>query len=316
MRAVENLVILGSGPAGLTAAIYAARAQLDPVLIHGPERGGQLMITTEVENFPGFPEGITGPELMERFQKQAERFRTRFREHLVHRVELGRQPFRLTLDTEEVVECQALIISTGASARWLGLESEAALRGAGVSACATCDGFFFQGKEVIVVGGGDTAIEDATFLTHYASKVYIVHRRDQLRASKFMQEKARANEKIDFIWDSVVEEVRDVEKRQVTAVVLKNVKTGALREMPIDGVFVAIGHQPNTKLFTGQLEMDPAGYLVTKGGTTSTNVPGVFAAGDVADSRYRQAISAAGSGCMAAIDAERFLGGEPPPLDR
>lgn len=313
---MARLVILGSGPAGLTAAIYAARAQLEPVLIHGPERGGQLMITTDVDNFPGFPEGITGPELMERFQKQAERFGTQFRENLVTKAELQQGPFRLTLDSEEVVECEALIVSTGASARWLGLESEAALRGSGVSACATCDGFFFHGKEVIVVGGGDTALEDALFLTHYASKVHIVHRRDELRASKSMQEKARANEKIDFIWNSVVDEVRDVEKKQVTGVILKDVNSGELTEMPIDGVFVAIGHRPNTMLFEGQLERDASGYLVTKAARTSTNIPGVFAAGDVADSRYRQAVSAAGSGCRAAIDAERFLGGEPPPLER
>lgn len=311
-----RLVILGSGPAGLTAAIYSARAQLSPLLIHGPSRGGQLMITTDVENFPGFPEGITGPELMDRLHSQAERFGTQFRENLVVRAELSPPPIRLALDDGETINCEALIISTGASARWLGLESEAALRGAGVSACATCDGFFFKDRNVIVVGGGDTAIEDACYLTHFASRVHIVHRRAELRASKFMQEKAQANKKIDFIWNSVIDEIRDPAAHQVTGVVLRNVETGARTEMPIDGVFVAIGHKPNTDLFRGQLDMDPTGYLITEARTTRTRVPGVFAAGDVADNRYRQAISAAGTGCMAAIDAERYLGGEPPPLHR
>jgi thioredoxin reductase (NADPH) len=309
-------VILGSGPAGLTAAIYAARAQLKPLVVDGSDPGGQLMITSEVENYPGFPEGINGPELMEKLRKQAARFETRFREGTVTGVDFSGKPLRLTIDGTDTLECEALIVATGASARWLGLESETALRGGGVSACATCDGFFFQGKEVVVIGGGDTAVEDALFLTHYASKVSIVHRRDELRASKHMGTAAEKNEKIRFIWNSVIQEIKDPAKKQVTGVVLKNVKTGELTDFACDGVFVAIGHKPNTDALQGRLETDAAGYIVTQPHSTRTSVAGVFAAGDVADPRYRQAVSAAGSGCMAAIDAERFLGGEPPPLNR
>ncbi len=311
MQDVEQVIVLGTGPGGLTAAIYLARAQLNPLVLDGAAPGGQLMITSEVENFPGFPEGITGPELMDRVRKQAERFGTRFLYGRVTGTDLRSRPLRLDLEGGEQLRCQALIISTGATARWLGLESETALRGAGVSACATCDGFFFQGKHVVVVGGGDTAMEDALYLTHFASRVTIVHRRAELRASRYMARHAMEHEKIEFIWDSVIDEIRDVERKSVTGVMLRNVKTGEKRLFPCDGVFVAIGHQPNTRCFAGQLETDANGYLVTRGRTTKTNLPGVFAAGDVADMRYRQAITAAGSGCMAAIDTERFLGGEP-----
>jgi thioredoxin reductase (NADPH) len=308
---VEKIVILGSGPAGLTAALYLARAQLRPLLVGGSEPGGQLTITSDVENYPGFPEGIQGPDLMQRFRKQAERFGTRIRDGSVTAVDLSGSPRRITIEGGETIECEALVVATGASAQWLGLESETALRGMGVSSCATCDGFFFLGKELIVVGGGDTALEDALYLTHFATQITVVHRRDALRASRYMQEKALAHEKIGFAWNSVVDEIRDPARRQVTGVVLRDVKTGAKREVPCDGVFVAIGHRPNTQLFRGQLEMDPVGYLRTRPASTRTDRVGVFAAGDVADPRYRQAISAAGSGCMAAIDAERFLGGEP-----
>ncbi|MFH1143728.1 MAG: thioredoxin-disulfide reductase [Candidatus Eisenbacteria bacterium] len=311
MKDVEKVVVLGTGPAGLTAAIYLARAQINPLVVDGASPGGQLMITSEVENYPGFPEGITGPELVERVRKQAERFGARFMFGRVTVAELRYEPLRLDLESGEQVRCQALIISTGATARWLGLESETALRGAGVSACATCDGFFFQGKHVLVVGGGDTAMEDALHLTHFASRVTVVHRRGELRASKYMAQKAMEHEKIDFIWDSVIEEIRDAGQKRVTGVMLRNVRSGQPSELACDGVFVAIGHQPNTRCFTGQLDMDENGYLITRPRTTKTNLSGVFAAGDVADLRYRQAITAAGSGCMAAIDAERYLGGEP-----
>lgn len=301
-----KVVIIGSGPAGLTAAIYAARAMLKPLVIDGMQPGGQLTITSEVENYPGFPEGIDGPKLMADTRQQAERFGTEFMFDVVEDVDFSKRPFSIKLSGGEVL-AETLIISSGASANWLGLESEKKLQGRGVSACATCDGFFFKDKDVVVIGGGDSAMEEATFLTKFASKVMIIHRRDELRASKIMQEKALNNPKIEVIWDSTIEEVLDVEKNEVTGVRIKNVKTGQVSVIDCQGFFLGIGHTPNTQLFKGKLEMDDTGYLITKGKSTYTSVPGVFAAGDVQDSVYRQAISAAGTGCMAAIDAERFL---------
>lgn len=306
-----KVVIIGSGPAGLTAALYTARANLNPLVIEGNQPGGQLTITTDVENFPGFPKGILGPELMDLMHEQAEKFGTQYLLENVVKIDLSKRPFTIEMDSGDTYGAETLIISSGASAKLLGLESEKRLMGHGVSACATCDGFFFKDKEVVIVGGGDTAIEEATFLTRFASKVTVVHRRDQLRASKIMQEKAFRNEKIKFIWDSAIEEIVGEEKaNRVTSVKLKNLKTNEITDFACDGVFIAIGHSPNTALFKGQLEMNEVGYLVTQPGTSETSVEGVFAAGDVADHRYRQAITAAGTGCMAAIDAERFLENE------
>jgi len=301
-----KVAIMGSGPAGLTAAIYAARANLEPIVFEGIQAGGQLTITTDVENYPGFESGIMGPELMDQMRKQAERFGTQLVMREITEVDLGERPFTLKSGDIEF-KAETLIIASGASARMLGLESESRLMGHGVSACATCDGFFFKDKELIVVGGGDTAVEEATYLTKFASKVFIVHRRDALRASKIMQERAFKHEKIEFIWDTVLEEIIGDVGEGVGSVKLKNVKTGEVIEKEIQGVFIAIGHNPNTVLFKDQLDMDDVGYIITKNGSTETNVPGVFASGDVQDNKYRQAITAAGTGCMAAMDAERFL---------
>ena len=303
----EKVIILGSGPAGYTAAIYAARATLKPLLLEGMQPGGQLTITTEVENFPGFPEGVMGPALMEEMKKQAERFGTRVVTAEATRVDLSQRPFRVTTADAEYT-CHALIIATGASAKWMGLPSEKVYQGRGVSACATCDDFFFKNVEVGVVGGGDTAIEEATFLTKFATKVHLIHRRGELRASKIMQQKALDNPKLTFEWNSVVEEVLG-DGKAMTGVRLKSTTDGSTRELKLQGLFMGIGHEPNTGLFKGQLDMNEVGYLTVKAPTTATNVPGVFACGDVADPIYRQAISAAGTGCMAAIDAERFLAG-------
>ena len=315
----RDVVIIGSGPAGLTAAIYMARASLKPLLIDAPADahkqttpGGQLMITTDVENYPGFSNGIGGPELMEEFRRQAERFGTEFMETWITEVDLSERPFQLYTQSQ-TISTETLIIASGASAKWLGIPGEAKVPhgfgGNGVSACATCDGPLpaFRNRTLIVVGGGDTAMEEATFLTRYAAKVYVVHRRDKLRASKIMQEKAFRNEKIEFIWNTAVQEIVGTQEDGVTGVRLRNLQTGEEQIFPCSGVFVAIGHRPNTDLFVGQLDMDEIGYLKTSGRSTATNIPGVFAAGDVQDSVYRQAITAAGTGCMAAIDAERFL---------
>jgi thioredoxin reductase (NADPH) len=301
---MRNLVIMGSGPAGLTAAIYSGRANLSPVVIEGIQPGGQLTMTTEVENYPGFQHAIMGPELIKEMRAQAERFGAEFLTGDVTAVDLKRKPVTLSLEDDQTIKTKTLIIASGASAKMLGIASERRLIGRGVSTCATCDGYFFRGKELMVVGGGDTAMEEALFLTRFATRVMVVHRRDSLRASKIMQERAFKNPEITFVWNSVVEEILGGEV--VTGVRLRNLVTGEASELPIAGVFVAIGHSPNTELFNGQLEMDPRGYIVTREGM-ATSVPGVFAAGDVQDPHYRQAITAAGTGCMAAIDAERFL---------
>lgn len=301
-----NVVILGGGPAGLTASIYAARASLDPLVVEGLLPGGQLTITTDVENYPGFAEPVEGPKLMADMQSQAKRLGAKFVSGEAKKIDLRRRPFTIEVDSEKI-RARAVIIATGASTRWLGLESEAKLRGKGVSSCATCDGFFFKGKELAVVGGGDTAMEEAVFLTRFASKVTVVHRRDALRATKVLQDRAMANPKISLAWNSVIDEIKDVKKGEVTGVVLKDTRTGKKRDLACQGVFIAIGYDPETRMFKGQLEMDALGYIVTRKTSMETSVPGVFAAGDCQDRTYRQAVTAAGTGCMAAMDAVRFL---------
>lgn len=301
---LEKVIIIGSGPAGLTAAIYAARANLEPLMIEGEEVGGQLMTTTDVENFPGFPDGIMGPDLMMITRKQAERFGTRFISKNVTKVDLSSRPFKVWVG-DQLYQSKGLIISTGASAKYLGLESERRLLGHGVSACATCDGAFFRNQRVAVVGGGDTAMEEANFLTRFASKVYVIHRRDEFRASKIMAERVLNNPKVEVLWNSAITEV--LGDKTVSGIRLKNLKSGEETQMEMEGVFIAIGHKPNTDIFKGQLKMNETGYLITEGKSTLTSVEGVFAAGDVQDHVYRQAVTAAGTGCMAAIDCERWL---------
>lgn len=304
MTVAEKVLIIGSGPAGLTAAIYAARADLNPLMIEGMERGGQLMLTTEVENYPGFPEGIMGPELMDGMRKQAERFGTRIVSSDVTKVDLSERPFKVWV-ADDLYESEALVISTGASARWLGIPGESRLRGYGVSACATCDGFFFRDRAIAIVGGGDSAMEEAIFLTKFASKVTILHRRDQFRASKIMAQRAIDHPKIEVLWNTTIEEVLGGDL--VTGLRVKNVLTDEESVLPVEGFFLAIGHDPNTKIFQGQLDLDASGYVVTEGGSTRTSVEGVFAAGDVVDHYYQQAVTAAGMGCQAAIDVEHWL---------
>ena len=301
----RNVIILGSGCSGHTAALYTARANLKPLVLEGHEPGGQLSLTTLVENFPGFPDGIQGPELIENMKKQASRFGADYRNGHVVSADLSQRPFSLNLG-KETVKTKALIIASGASARWLGLPNEQALIGHGVSSCATCDGFFFSGREIAVIGGGDTAMEEATFLTRFASKVTIIHRREEFRATKIMLERAQKNPKIEFLMDTVVEDVLDASKKEVTALKLRNIKSGKVWDFPTSAMFLGIGHEPNAKMFQGQLDADKDGYLVTQQNVL-TRIPGVFACGDVMDRRYRQAITAAGTGCMAAIETEKFL---------
>ena len=304
----SKLIIIGSGPAGYTAAIYAARAMLEPILVQGIQPGGQLTITTDVENYPGFAETVQGPWLMDQMQAQAKHVGTKLVYDTITNVELNRRPFRLTGDSGDTYAADALIVATGAQARWLGLPSEEAFKGHGVSACATCDGFFYRGKQVVVIGGGNTAVEEALFLTNFAISVTVVHRRDAFKAERILQDRLFKHPKIKVIWDSALDEVTGTKDPvSVTAVRLKNVKTRAVTTLPADGVFIAIGHAPSTEIFQGKLALRPSGYIITKPGTVETNVPGVFAAGDVADETYRQAVTAAGMGCMAALDAERFL---------
>lgn len=301
---MENVIIIGSGPAGLTAAIYTARANLNPIVFEGYQYGGQLMTTTEIENFPGFPNGLQGPDLMNNMREQAQRFNANLIQKNVDAVDLSKRPFKVTVEDTEY-EAESLIIATGAQAKMLGLDAEKRLLGRGVSTCATCDGFFFRGKEIVLVGGGDSAMEEALFLTRFASKVTVIHRRDQLRASKIMQERALKHEKIAFLWNSVIVDI--LGENHVEGVRVENVKTRAQQDYPCQGIFLAIGHVPNTQLFQGQIELDEKGYIVTKPRSSATSVMGIFAAGDVQDAKYRQAITAAGSGCMSALDAERFL---------
>ena len=304
----SKVLILGSGPAGYTAAIYAARASMDPILVKGLQPGGQLTITTEVENYPGFAEAVQGPDLMIAMQAQAENVGTRMFDDIIVEADLSKRPFTLKGDSGAIYTGDTLVICTGATARWLGLPSEEAFMGFGVSACATCDGFFYRGKEVAVIGGGNTAVEEALYLTNHASKVTLIHRRDSLRSEKILQERAFANPKIEIVWDSVLEEVLgDQNPPGVTGVRLRNVKTDAVSDLGVDGVFIAIGHSPNTELFKGQLDMDKENYLITAPDSTATNIPGVFAAGDVQDKIYRQAVTAAGTGCMSALEAEKFI---------
>ena len=302
---MENVLILGAGAAGLTAAIYTARANLEPLVLEGLQPGGQLTTTTEVENFPGFPKGIMGPELMEQMKAQAERFGARFKTGLAASVDFKGRPLKVNLDDGQALEAASVIVATGASARYLGLESEQKLIGHGVSGCATCDGAFYRKVPVAVVGGGDTAMEDSLFLTRFASRVYVIHRRDEFRASKIMAGRVIAHPKIEVVWNTIIEEVLDVSRNEVTGLKLKNVKTGATSQLEVKGLFAAIGHHPNTGAFKGQVDLDEKGYIIAK--NTRTNAAGVFAAGDVQDSQYRQAVTAAGSGCMAALEAQRYL---------